>query len=546
MELTHRRSWSWGLSLSLLMAAGCGPGQAADQGDDEVGGDGRTLIMAWDPPQQPRADMIMVVDDSPSMRPHQNNLGANAGFFAEVVSIEDIEADVRVVVTTTSVPGPTCTGSRAHGGEPMLDSCRSHLEDFVGVDEHGEYGGGSEDLSGVCEVYCDLDSIDRVPSRGFEDDPSEALRPWFEAPQNVFGGNLAADVPFEQAVTCALMQGISGCSFESPMEAAARIVEQAHDPDDPLYGFRREDAALLVAVFSDEDDCSHPDGSGTIFDPDGERVFWPDGADEPLSAICFNAGHECQGDDCQVVDHDLSGAVTDDPAQAVLTPPSRLFDALQAAGEYDDEDWEPVVGVAGGFTNPGDVFYEHPAPGSEYEDYGAAFGIGPVCLGVDSALAAPGGRLQAMTELVSPGNTFSICNNDWTPVFGAMVETLKVQLLPICLDDACYADLDPQTAVLEPDCVLERVDGEDLILEVPTCERDDTGWVIDSESHDYVIPEGADQCWVWQTDAEAAEAQNRPAIECVEQGSPGEVKIARRAGTYPPHGYSWQLRCRPC
>lgn len=543
----------------------CGPdlvasdGESGDSetGDSETGGepqweDGRTLVEVWQPESRPRVDMIIVVDDSPSMRAHMPTMAANAHAFGGVLAAEDLHADARIIVTTTSVPGPTCTGPRARGGESMLDSCLAHLEDFIGLDEHGELGATVEDLAMLCESQCMLPSIDRVPSRGFEREPELAVRPWIEAPFNSAGGNLADDVPFEDALACALLQGFSGCRFESPIEAAARVLERVYDPSDELYGFRRDDAALVVTIISDEDDCSHADPNATIFDPAGERVFWPAGASEPLSAICVNAGLACDENGCSLTDHDLSGAPTQDPTQAVLTGPARLLDVLTAAGEFDQDPWRPIVGVVGGFSSQGTVHYGQPEPGSPDEDYAAAFGIGPGCAASNQVRATPGGRLAALTDQVTPGNNFSICDDNWTTVFEPFARHGGPQLQPRCYPDTCIADLEPDPDIFEPDCVLERVDTNDalepVIVPISTCERDANGWVLDEGSYNFTIPDGQSFCWAWLTDTNGTTANpyDDMSPECVESERPAEYKLAARPGSLIPYDSYYQLRCRPC
>lgn len=266
--------------LSLVLACNYSTegASAVDEGSSSEHADGRTLVQVYEPMRHPRVDLVLVIDDSPSMLNFQADLAVNLEAFAEVVGAAEVRADVRVAVTTSSVPGPTCTGARARGGEPIIASCREHLQDFVGPDEHGELGGEVQDLREVCESACGLETIPRILSTGGDEHDLHALarRPWIEAPHNPFGGNLADNVEFAQALTCAGLQGFAGCRYESPIEAAARMVEHMHDPNHPMSEFRRPDAFLQIVFIGDEDDCSHPDASATIFDPSGDRTFWPD------------------------------------------------------------------------------------------------------------------------------------------------------------------------------------------------------------------------------------------------------------------------------
>ncbi|HVI00147.1 MAG TPA: hypothetical protein VM869_15630 [Enhygromyxa sp.] len=526
-----------------LMLVACGPDLVSGgEGSEDELADGRTLVQVIEPyGRARRIDLILVIDDSPSMRPFTERWAVNLAAFADVLEAQDVAADVRVAVTTTSVPGPTCAGARAHGGEPMLDSCRAHLEDFVGADEHGELGGSVEDLAAICEAHCSVDAIPIIPSPGRDDHDLDALavRPWIEAPGNPFGGNLDG-IELAEALTCAGLQGFAGCAFESPIEAAARMVEHMADPNHPMFEFRRPDAALSIVTIGDEDDCSHPASSATIFDPDGERIFWSDPqAAEPTSAVCINAGLECDGQSCALTDHALDGSPTDDPTQAVLTPTRRLEDALAAAGEFDKPPFVPVVSSIGGYTPNGEVFYSPPGPDLDDEEqlYLDGFGVLPGCQAsapdpTSSLRAGPGGRLA---EIVTFDSLYSICDSDWSTALEVFFPSIPQPIKPNCIEFECVAD-----------CVLEEVDYADARTAVPSCMRDESGWLI--EDYNFVVPDGADSCWVWQTDASGltSDPADDMSDECVDAGRPGEIKIARRPGHPLPYDSVYELRCRPC
>jgi hypothetical protein len=529
--------------LSLLLFVACGPDSIGGAGEDA---DPYTLTQTFEPHRRaPRVDMILVVDDSPSMRPFTDRWAQNLDAIAQVIEADDVAADIRIAITTTSVPGPTCNGKRARGGEPVLDSCRSNLEDFVGSDEHGELGGSVEDLAAICEEVCTLDEIPRVPSPGSDDHDLHALavRPWIEAPNNPTGGNLDG-VELAEALACAGLQGFNGCKYESPIEAAARMVEHMADPNHPMSEFRRADAMLMIVTLGDEDDCSHSDASATIFDPAGDRTFWADPeAAEPTSAVCINAGLACDEQSCELVDHALGGTPTGDSANAVLKSTSRLHDALVAAGEFDDPPWVPYVASIGGFLNTGAVHYASPESGLNEDEqvYFDGFGVLPGCVApqmepAPMLRAGPGGRLAAAGSQYAQ---YSICDANWSPVMEVFAAHILLGPPPWCMAFDCVANLDPSSAVLEPDCVLEELDYRATPTRLPSCERDETGWVIDPQTMNYVVPPGADACWVSLTDDDMSS-------ECVHEELPGEIKVARRPGSPLPYDSVYQLRCRPC
>lgn len=541
------------LVLALALVA-CGPDRvSAGDGGEEPFADGRTLVQIFEPERGPRIDMILVIDDSPSMRQFVERWALNLSAFADVIEAEGVTADVRVAVTTTSVPGPTCAGSRARGGEPMLDSCRAHLEDFVGADEHGELGGTIEDLAQICEDACSLDEIPRVPSPGHDEHDLDALavRPWIEPPHNPFGGNLDG-IEFAEALACAGLQGFNGCTYESPIEAAARMVEHMADPNHPMFEFRRPDSILHILMIGDEDDCSHPEASATIFDPAGQRIFWPDPqAAEPTSAVCINAGLECDEQGCTVTDHALDGSPTENPGDAVLTPTRRLEDALAAAGELDEPPWVPVISSIGGYTVDGWVFYSPPEPdlSEDQQLYLDGFGVLPGCIAPapDPDLPVRAGPAGRIAEAVTFDARYSICDADWSPAVQAFASRTKDKLQPSCMKFECVANLEPGAPVLVPDCVLEEVDYAGVRTELPACLRDEAGWVIDG--YDYVMPEDANSCWAWQTDVDGltSDLADDMSDVCIDAELPGEIKISRRPGSsWLPYDSVWQLRCRPC
>jgi hypothetical protein len=113
-----------------------------------------------------RVDLIVVVDDSASMGAFAERWAIHLGAFADVIESDSVDADVRIAITTTSVPSPTCAGPRALGGEPIVTTCRAHLDDFVTADEHGEHGGAVTDRRAICGEACSLTEIPRVLSPG--------------------------------------------------------------------------------------------------------------------------------------------------------------------------------------------------------------------------------------------------------------------------------------------------------------------------------------------------------------------------------------------
>ncbi len=450
-------------------------------------------------------DILLVIDDSPSMRAHQDHLAANLSALGMMFDTEDSRIDLRVAVVSTSVGGPACAGDPEHAGELLVDSCRAHLDDFVGP---GELETDVLDLRNTCLDACAWDAIERRPSPLDEGKPELDQRPWFETRYNVWSGNV--DVPLDELLACVGLHGFAGCEFESPIHAASRALERMRTPGDPAYGFLREGVPLLLAFVGDEDDCSHAIDT-TIFDPQGERTYWSDpDAPTPTSAVCVNAGIECDSGQCTVVNRDESGALTSDPDRAVLQPLDELRTRLAALAH------ERYVGVhiVGGFDISGNLQQPtasdpaNPEALAWTDEFGAAW----ACEGGEAGAwrAQTPWRLYGLSEAVElappdsigvEGSTF--CAPDLTGGFGNWFGTIEMQNINMWCLPPEVAFRDPQNPdpmlAHEPDCELwlrsERVGDR----EVPQCMRDQQGWIFDIDTG-YQAPPGQGLCWIWRAD----------------------------------------------
>lgn len=465
-------------------------------------------------------DVLLVIDDSPSMHGHQATLAANLDSFAQVFTVESLLLDVRVAVTTTSVAGPTCAGAFARGGELLTDACASLPSSaFVGP---SEFDSELLDHSVLRDASCSLDLIDRRISPIDELEQDLALRPWFEPATNSYGGNLPDGIMLPEALANVGLRGFGGCEFESPLAAAREVLEQVQTEGDPAFGFLRTGAPLLIVFIGDEDDCSHPEGSATIFDPQGERVFWSDPqAAAPTSAVCHNASTICDEQGCEIIDRDLGGEPTSDPLAAVLDP-AASFEAELALLRAERD---VAIMVVGGIGTEG---IEWPAgdPGDPADlAWREQFGWSPACTSPTGARAQPPGRLHgiASTAVTKPLTT-SICAADWTQVLTPVGMGPNI-VLPWCAPPEIRADLECELSVRTP---IET-------YAMANCVRDESGWVIDPETDAPRIPLGEERCWVVLDDPEGAteEVYDDMTGECVDQGSSVEWRIFARPGTLP-------------
>lgn len=90
----------------------------------------------------------------------------------------------------------------------------------------------------------------------------------------------------DETFGCIDRLGIDGCGFEQPLAALRRAIDgsQPHNA-----GFLRDDAALVIVIVMDEDDCSVVNPA--LFDPDDSSLG-------PLSSFrCFEYGVTCHEGD---------------------------------------------------------------------------------------------------------------------------------------------------------------------------------------------------------------------------------------------------------
>lgn len=478
-------------------------------------------------------DILLVVDDSPSMGEEQATLTANLASFVQVLERPEVQANYRIGIVSTNHGNPWCEGTSPEHGALQLRSCRSHLEDFVGQGD----GSVSLDATEACTAACPeaWAQLETLPTTTAEDDVPRP-RPWIESTAGI--SNLPAGLDTVQAIACAGPQGIGGCEFESPLEAMWQAVQRSYDPADPSFGFIREQAALLVLFVTDEEDCSYSPAGESIFSPTGNRVFWSDpDAPAPTSAVCWNAAVACTptGEDryeCEAVSRDVDGNIVaeeDAEALAVLRPLSRYVDVLQ---EVEDrkrqifEYQEVLVSLVAGVNRDGSVTY---ADSPQDPGFQESFGIGPGCeTGIGRAVAPV--RLRALAEAFAVGeqrNMFSVCDQDYSPALETIAQG-TLERLPACVP-ACVADMDPSTPdVLDASCTLiqeaPRGYGAFEDVEIPPCEPGEA------------LPAGHDACYVTRT----GDAMNE---YCYDSGYNLEYLIFRREHVYVPPGTVVRADC---
>ncbi|NVB40278.1 VWA domain-containing protein [Pseudenhygromyxa sp. WMMC2535] len=465
-----------------------------------------------------RVDVLLVVDNSGSMGEEQANLAANFGPFIE--ELEAVGADYRIGITTTDLGGRNCV-SESNGGDLILSSCLDRPETFV--------FGSDDQYAAACESHCALSDAQLEIQPSADDAGETAVRPWIESYNGV--SNLPEGVDPLAAFQCFAPQGISGCGWESPLEAMSQALENMHNPERPEYGFLRDDALLAILVITDEADCSFNSAHSTaLFD---SEVFYSEGANYATSAVCWNAGTACEGDSpyssCIDVDRDESGAETDVAADAVLYPVSGYVEQLAAEAASKSAGREVLVSVIAGVPLDyagGELVYADDPDADQQE----LFGIGPGCsntVGDTVQTAIPPVRLKTFAEAFAGDgvNLYSVCDDDYRPAVVDMVASLIRELPPACLD-GCALDVDESTEALDYSCTVTQEVGSDRVT-LPECE---------ASGGEYVLPEGADACWI----AKSGDALSE---ECMVAGRNLEFELVRRSGVSVPGDVEVKAAC---
>lgn len=453
----------------VLLAADAAQGQCVPVVEGEL--PPRTPL--WSP-LHPDADIdvLIVVDDSPAMAGRQAAIAAaNDGLVDGLLAIDD--AYVRIGVTTTSAGNPNC--ETTDDGKLLMHSCREHLEDFVD-DE------AALDVSAACTEACGLAEIP-VLATNTNSDGEKRVRPWIEA---IYGtSNLAEGTDVKEALRCAVLQGIGGCRYTSPLKAVQRALGRSENQPDPAFGFRRDEAYLAILVLSAGNDCSVAPGHSDIFVDN--PAFWGDLAPPDLSpAICWRAGVVCEGPgpvyaDCVPANLRADGE-PGAPEDAVLVPVSDVAQAVRATlhPEYGLPTGAAVMAIGG---VPTDAAQKVPYADAADPAFQAEHGVGPGCE-ADDMRAPPPVRLGAFAAefpFAEQGSRASVCSDELTGV-ADFTAGIAAFIRPGCVD-AC-SSADPVV------CEVITLNDEIPNRTVPACVREGDEWVG---------PSGSPRCYVVRT-----------------------------------------------
>jgi len=490
-------------------------------------------------------DILFVIDNSGSMADEQELLAANFESFINVLEAEDVNANYRIGITTTDSGNPRCDAAltRPEGGKLVLSSCL----DRVAL---GDFKFNMDDYNYACENVCTLTDADLVIKETATQysNGEKAKRNWIERIEGTT--NLPENISTIDAFKCFGPQGVSGCGFEQHLESMYLALAKAGVENDATnYGFVRDSAILSIVMITDEVDCSYNKDFAEIFQ--SPNVFWEDPEPPATSAVCWNAGVQCEGTGptyprCWATNKDIDGNVDATDDKAVLTPISKYVNFVQNI-ETKKRDFDTtqevlvalIAGVPPNYDQGQEIVYADDANETEQN----LFGIGKGCSlpnmmdPTKPQTAIPPVREREFAEAFEVGedrNLFSICQNDYSKALEAIANKIRDQIKPACMTE-CVKDTDASDAVLQPNCQLYE---ENLAAgsknEIEPCREVDGAWSA---------PAGKTVCFaelIDQNDATPSLIDNM-SPECVAEGFNLEFYLYRSAAA--PAGTTISASC---
>lgn len=545
---------------------------------------------------QRKFDIMFFVDNSGSMGIKQRKLSQSIAAFTDVFASPGVNADLRVGVAGTDVPGRSNVGGckSDRNGSLMYSSCLDRPESFI------EARGRRSNFNTACKSVCSLDSAAlKTKEVTVPGDPTLVSRSWIELAD---GKTNLVDpkVKLSDALACLLPQGIHGCGFESQLEAMRNGIRYGTvNPKQDIpsvvssFGFVRSDASLAVVHVTDELDCSvnrdhEMIRTGHISDFEQatfgkeSKVFWVTGQDDAASTNCLRAGTECKNDQngvyqsCEPRDWDMKRQALDVDQitkGAVLRPVAwyvEMLNELREEKRRNDPNTDVFVGMIGG-VNAKDFSIEyrsgHSGTSKEQENY-KHFGIGFGCAasmefleekdpgqegvtvpaGVEVQFGLPPIRMRAVVDKVStgPGQRYgSVCAADWSDQLAAIARTITQGSLSAKCVPYSVKDADQTAKGLQPRCqVLQEGGGEDG-KEILECSKDQGVYVKHRERRSFVPQKDARACYILASDRDGkqtSDAADDMSAACAGSGNL-ELRIYRRIESSDPAPTKWTVKC---
>lgn len=475
------------LALSLLMLTGCGAG--APVKGLMPRNDSGWLVQAVE--FRKRVDLLLVVDDGPSMEPKQAAFERGFHALLEVFFSPWNNIDLQIAQVSTRV-GERLDPDRECKSRPVQLS------------------------------YLQTPSRDPLTWRC---EPADPLRRT--------GGYLVGPGAVR---SCLGSFGHAGCGRNAALARTHEALRQ------PLSSWIRDDAVLALVFLSDDRDCSLQDAAPL----DDEE------ADNTWSERCFSLGARCQGQaqgeyaQCEVREDDVGiGA-------SKLLSSQKFVDDLF---DLKDNQYDQVIAVAiSGVADQEESKVNYPLPrNNEYRAPGLGCvhwtlassqkEAGPRWLGAQAPI-----RLRAIAEQTTTPQEralYSICVDDLRRSLHEIAEQVLSRVQPVCIFEPLL-DRNAATASGVPYCeVMEQSSkGERLI---PECERGPDGaYLVDPSGQGLARPSGVGRCVSYKSDLEgdrSADPHDDMGKRCRVQQAQLEVELHGEAVPRSEPDLQWTLRC---
>ena len=368
---------------------------------------------------QRAVDLLILIDDSPSMRQEQAKLAEQVPRLVNLLLTGGVDSDGSTPVgdfpAVQSLHVGVITPDLGYSTEPPTD----YTPD---VDFNPTAACTSAGKAGFMQV------------EGLSGEPRElceAMTP----PEGTLYLNFP-EPPFSQAdfisdVTCVTGQD-NGCGFEQQLEA---ILASTADRNSANAGFNRDDALLAVILITDEDDCSTTDPR--VFDVDARpsNPYQGPFADAPTNSLVqFNLRCWQHKEALQQIERYVEGIANlkSDPSQVVFAAITGIPEdsALDRENFNSDEARYDAILADTGMA-------EVPNPADDGEQTQS---LTPACTATDgSGTAVPGVRIVETMKGLAEDNTGvgtvveSICASDYAPALNAIVDRIAAALRQLCL-----------------------------------------------------------------------------------------------------------------
>jgi hypothetical protein len=358
-------------------------------------------------------DLLIIIDDSPSMREEQDKLALQVPRLVSLLLTGGIDTDgvsmpVGDFPAVESLHVGVITPDLGYSTEPPTSYT-------AGVDFNPTTACTSVGKAGFMQVE-GLACSAQTP-------PDGTL--YLNHPEPGF-----SQADFIGDVTCVTGQA-DGCGFEQQLESIL-----ASDRNPANLGFSRDGALLAVILITDEDDCSTTDPRVFDVDQHNDNLYQGPWVDEVTKAeVQFNLRCSAHREALQLIQRYVDGIANlkDDPSQVVFAAITGIPEDTDLDREKFNTDEDRYDAI---LAHPGMAEVPNPAEDGQQDQ-----SVTPACTGGDEETesAAPGVRIVETMKGLAGGNTGvgtvveSICASDYAPALNAIVDRIAAALRQLCL-----------------------------------------------------------------------------------------------------------------